>query len=351
MTPRPQFARRVSRPGAALAAVLRAYPDAAKAGDDFRAGRGRDGLPDWPDWCYLPLAAAYAIVSGGGPRRVSIERAHHLPIVGALLAWRMTQGVYRIDPALYDALVATPVDGEIPVEVLYRLPEWCVYVETPGLAWGARPVHGAWAHLESDVSGGPDELRLLLDTADDPTRPLDAVAGCVALPLILGDGGITGALDRLEASAMRGAAAHGLPFEGLPSGSLGTLRRAIEPVVSLVLYLCSEAAELGRDTRRPGNPAPKRLRDGWRLFAADGLRTWDVGVRFGAALRAAYHAAEVGEPAGPGSSPRPHIRRAHWHTYRVGPERAGSVLRWLPPIAVMVDSVDDLPTTIRPVKP
>jgi len=23
-------------------------------------------LPDWPEWCYCPLAGAYAVVSGGG---------------------------------------------------------------------------------------------------------------------------------------------------------------------------------------------------------------------------------------------------------------------------------------------
>ena len=56
-------------------------------------------LPHWPQWCYLPLFGAYAIVGGGGTNRVPIDRAQHPGVVAALAAWRMTQGIYRYDPA------------------------------------------------------------------------------------------------------------------------------------------------------------------------------------------------------------------------------------------------------------
>jgi hypothetical protein len=35
----------------------------------------------------------------------------------------MTQGIYRYDLAVYDALRDTPVSGDIPHEVLYRMPD------------------------------------------------------------------------------------------------------------------------------------------------------------------------------------------------------------------------------------
>jgi hypothetical protein len=41
------------------------YPRAWRLLDDFRARAGRDGLPEWPAWCYVPLAGAYAAVLGG----------------------------------------------------------------------------------------------------------------------------------------------------------------------------------------------------------------------------------------------------------------------------------------------
>jgi hypothetical protein len=64
--------------------------------------------------------------------------------------------------------------------------------------------------------------------------------------------------------------------------------RILWPIISLLLYLCSEAGQIGDGLRRPANPQPKRTRQGWRHFPADRPTTWEVGVRTGAALRRAY---------------------------------------------------------------
>ena len=85
------------RPGSILGSFSRLYPDAWKQVDDFRANR--KGLGGWPDWCFLPLAGAYAIVSKGTTLR-SIDQARHVGILGALAAWRVTQGIYRFDPTV-----------------------------------------------------------------------------------------------------------------------------------------------------------------------------------------------------------------------------------------------------------
>ena len=71
--------------------------------------------------------------------------------LAALGAWRVTQGIYRFDPDLYLAIIETSVDGDLPHDVLYRMPEWCVYVETPGMLWLGVQLHGFFAHLESDA--------------------------------------------------------------------------------------------------------------------------------------------------------------------------------------------------------
>lgn len=49
------------------------------------------------------------------------------------------------------------------------------------------------------------------------------------------------------------------------------------------------------------------------------------------------------------ASPSPHIRRAHWHSYWMGPRQEGHpdrkpVLKWLPPIPVAMDKGDIVPT-------
>ena len=91
------------RPGKILSAFGRLYPQAWQQVDQFRAGRKE--LGNWPDWCFLPLAGTYAIVSKG---KTPPNQAHHIGILGALAAWRVTQGIYRFDPTTFDALWKTP---------------------------------------------------------------------------------------------------------------------------------------------------------------------------------------------------------------------------------------------------
>lgn len=270
----------------------------------------------------------------------------------------MTQGIYRFDPAIYDAVRDTPLDREIPHEILYRLPEWCVYVETPGLAIGEAngALAGVFAHLEHDVNSNQRELRLLLDVDQDGSMAL------LPLPLHLGAWSLAESIDRMLDQASAASLARGGP--SVPRALVGVLRPALAPVVSLLLYLCSQAAEIGgANGRSPGNPQPKRTRrDGWRLFPAEAPRTWEVGVRLGAALRRAYQTEQT-QAQGAGTEragPRPHVRRAHWHTILSGPRlRDGAPipsaerraeLRWMPPIAVNLEDVADLPATVRTVR-
>ena len=81
---------------------------------------------------------------------------------GALVARRVTQGIYRFDPTTFDALWKTPVAGDIPTEVLFHLPEWCVYIPTPDQTWQGANLNGFFAHLESDMNDRRTELRLVL---------------------------------------------------------------------------------------------------------------------------------------------------------------------------------------------
>lgn len=330
----------------ALLQAGRDYPGAWVQAESFRSGR-EPGF-DWPDWCYLPLAGAYAIVSGGGPARLSLDKIGDVSRVGALAAWRMTQGIYRFDPAVYEAVIDTPVGGDLPCSVLMQLPEWCVYIETPGMALSSGRLHGFWAHLELDANSGEIELRLLIDQD----------AGLLPVPLHMGPWSLAEAISR----AVDLASVHSLAL-GLPAAA-GEARKAwriwAEPLVSLVLYLCSATGDIsGRGL--PGNPSPiKTRRGGVRLFAADSLKTWDVGVRMGAALRAAYQAAQT-QGDGGGTGPRGHVRRAHWHGFRSGPRLRSDgseipavdrkfELKWLPPISVNLPDLDGLPSTIKSVK-
>lgn len=342
---RPQFQKRPCRPREHLVEAAKLYPHAWRQVDRLRELRGA-GVPEWADWCYIPIAGTQAIVAEDAGIDVMMlstiypARVADAARLAALAAWRVTQGIYRFDPAVYDAVRETPVSGDVPADILYRLPEWCLYVETPGMQIDGEQLHGFFAHLEDDGKAKRTELRLLLDTE---TRLEPAV-------LHLGTWPLAESIERMRAEAERQAALRGLAMPSL-DGTVEIVRPVVEPIVSLMLFLCSQAQEIGDGTRRPANPRPKRVRGEWRLFPADRATTWDVGVRLGAALRRAYQAEETGA-GGTHAGPRPHIRRAHWHTYWSGPRDGArrADLRWMPPIAVGVDEVDQLPAVVRPVR-
>ncbi len=316
------------------------YPDAWRQYDDFLFARGRE-LPDWPSWCWCPLAGAYAIVSGGSNNRMPLHLVPDVSILGALGAWRMTQGIYRFDSDLFAALWSTPLT-RIPVEILYRLPEWCVYIEAPpGYDMHGVDLYGWFAYLEHDARADRAELRLVFDLGDTLSPFMlhltaATLSECVEKAL---------SESRRQAANMKA-----LPAE-VTEQLKDALTAALEPIVSVILYLCTMAADIAdlRGKReKPENPVPTKTKKGLRTFPLDGPTTWLTGYRIGATLRLAR-----GSPSEPGggthASPRPHIRRAHWHTYLTGPRSKPQkpVLKWLPPVPI---GAGEIVPTIRPVK-
>lgn len=58
-----------------------------------------------------------------------------------------------------------------------------------------------------------------------------------------------------------------------------------------------------------------------------------LGEEFGNAVRKYKEAVASSSPAFKGTV-RPHIRRAHWHTFLMGAGRGKRTLKWLPPTFV-----------------
>lgn len=330
-----------------LIAVSKCYPNAWKNIDLMRQGRGKE-FPNWSDWCYAPMGAWYAIVSAQhqAQKLTTEQQIADIATLAALGAWRVTQGIYRFDPALYDAIVETKITGDLPSDVLYRLPEWCVYIETPGLKWIDKECHGALVHLEEDSGTGQCELRFVFDCGD--------VIGNV--PLHIGNWSLEESLRRMsersKQNAVEYAQATGIEIEYQHGEHLDVVSKCLEPFISLVLYLCSQNAEIGDGQRQPTFPSPRKTKSGLRIFAPDKPTTWDVGLRIGAALRRAYHDEQTHQ-GGSHNAPRPHIRRAHWHAYwtgaRMEEDKRKRQVKWLPPIAVNAELGEMVPT-VRPVK-
>lgn len=284
------------------------------------ASRGKD-LPAWPDWCFLPMAAWYAMVSAGNNMNtLPLDLVGDVAKLAAVGSWRYSQGIYQVDSDMMAALKNSPVSGSLPSEVLYRLPEWCVYVETPDQQWLGDTMYGFWAHLEWDVNTGRSELRFLLDCEKD----------VIGLPLHLGAWTVTEAVDRAVSEAAKQAKSVGVVM-GVSPDITQNIASQINPLVSMLLYLCSEEPEID-DSREPGTspvrPSPKKTKKGWRLFPPDKPRYWSVGTDTGSQLRQAIAGDSTGRTV------RAHLRRGHWHGFWTGPRHGEQkfVYRWISPL-------------------
>lgn len=262
----PKFEPKICRPREHLKAAGHLYPDAWKLIDQFRAGKGKQ-FPGWADWCFIPITAGQTVVAeDAGVDIMALPFIHPDRIadgtkLAALAAWRVTQGVYQFDPDLLANVLATPVYLDLTHEVLFQIPEWCVYIETPGLMWAGQNLHGFFAHLEADINEQRPELRLLLD-GDTQLMPV---------PLHLGPWTMAEALDRMFAEASY----HGAP---VGPGDALAMWPSLTPFVSLVLYLCVEQASItDKRGRTPSRPRPKKVKGDWRLVAPDGPTFWQVG--------------------------------------------------------------------------
>lgn len=322
---------RACRPREMLRVFASHFPDLFDEAAAYRAAH-RD---EWPPWCYCPSGVTYAHVVARAYPRETVDAslraflracdddvAIDAELAPILCAWRMGMGVYRFDPALAAALVDTPATT-LPAEALCRLPEWCLYVETP---WWPDAV-GFFACLDRD--GDESLLRLMYDRGELPPS---------SYPLPLDAPTIDDALAARRQYALDLAREMG---DNRPAGSSGRDGGALEPYlpgcVSLLLYLCDQAADYSGDDR-PGHPRPVKTKKGWRLFSASAPRFWEIGRTIGERLRQAQ-AAHRNMPE-ERAAPAPHLRRAHWHTYRVGKGRQDCRVRWLHPILVGHDRAE-----------
>lgn len=113
----------------------------------------------------------------------------------------------------------------------------------------------------------------------------------------------------------------------------------LKRAAAMLIYLCATNADL---TPLPA-PPPKKKGVG---KGEKRIRTVGVGYKVGAALRA-YKKNNHASSKGAGKTKAPHIRRAHFHTYRCGPGRAESRVKWLPPIPVNATTQEaEVPTVI-----
>jgi hypothetical protein len=310
-----------------LNTLSKEYPGVWQKVGEIACHRPQDD-PKWPDWCFIPFGRWVEIVGSTVSRRLIHQWGFITSRLAAIGAWRYTQGIYRFDSEVYEALTRTSIDKEMPSDVFLRLPEWSVHIESPGQKFVGHAVHGFWAHLEADTPHGGPELRFLFDSEN----------GLIPFIFRLGNWSVADSLKR-EANDTVGKWL--LKKLKIPTSLIEMAAEAgaaeLQPFLSLVLYLCSEEPEIG-DRTQPGpvRPQPKRVKGDSKLFAPSNPKIFQVGSLTGEHLRRA-RGNRTGENTG--KTVRPHIRRAHWHGYWIGPRDGERQFKfnWLPPTVVAGD--------------
>lgn len=315
------------RPFTYISQVVKKHPDLWKKYDVFLSGKGKD-LPDWPSWCFCPLAASFAIVTNG----TSLLPTEPIDVYGCLAAWRTTQGIYRFDPTLAEALRDTDFNDKIPSNVFFGLPEWCVYIEIPENLFKDDKIptfSGFFAFLEYDVNNGRSEIRFLLDLTEKNEL----------FPLILHltpDSSITTGFNAMMEEARKQLTLNNIhvPDNVIDEKNFKSLTEKLLP---FVLYLCTDQPDITGRKEYSNRMRPRMIKTkkGMRMFPPDQHEIWEVGLSLGKTIRE-YRTTDNG---GIHVGPIPHIRRAHWHTFFTGPRDSvtrGSFLKWIPPISVNI---------------
>ncbi len=303
-----------------------------------------------PSWSFTSqVVSAGSFNSFVNPNQLTLLQLPQHLVTNALIShflysWRATQGVYRVDTELLNEIVSTELLGSIPSEVLVKMPEWCIYVETPNLEFTpansileTNKAHGFFALLDPDRETGEPWLSVFIDgfeayeMATIKLSPRLSISECVSATI--------------EIIRKRN------PSHPISPTQERNMSRLMEPFLNILLFICSQASEIGDGHSKPKLPEPVKTKRGIRYFPPNEPKIWDVGVRIGAALKLARHSTS-NDSSDSNRSVRPHIRRAHWHGYwhgRLSEERYFK-LKWIPPVAVKVENVDNLPAVIRGVQ-
>jgi hypothetical protein len=357
-----------ARADAALALVVSAVE---KGLTDLRTDRGEskldlarwalvrqrflDDRATWPSWSWLPFPMVVGQLDREMQKLVPGLPDGDMNAYAALLApilnWLPGRTAVLFDRDVLASFSGAPDGERIPVQALYRLPGWGLYLHCPFISENA----GVFVCLEpadvhwGDVTAPPgtvDELTMTLVLPDNSPDQIQVLYQS----LRLSEDTVAGSLAaQAEATSLRDLSpieAQTLVSPEVVADLVGQpMPQLLSTVTAMVLYLCIDEPDIieqrvpgpvRQDKREPGSGGDVRvLKAGWRL---------------GAALRAAKARYEAGLADPTGRTVSPHLRRPHWHSYWIGPrgdpEARQLVLRYLPPIQVGSELPDV--TVVRP---
>jgi len=243
-----------------------------------------------------------------------IDRLGHNTFEGCvtsaiMAAWSISKNVFIFDDTLFRSIVDGDLQ-EVTSEMLEHLPYNTMYLITPGFS---TVVEGRAVPVEGVIFCHTKEFRHL---KSKKTRAILLYAGHTADLLSF----VFSVLQPSDDGILRGKEDHVTDAA----------------ILNLILYISVYMNEVRSEN---GNESPQKpyYKKGFGLIPRPRPKVWRVGARIGKAIREFQQKEYQG---GAHASPSPHIRRAHWHTYLVGPKKnvpkdeRKRLLKWIPPVPV-----------------
>lgn len=307
-------------------------PDAYDQLDWCKAAKD-DGKLSWPDYCLLPINAAFTyLVSYGGltPEQAASVAAE----LTACWTWRQNKVIYWVNEDLASVLAEQAQDmtdaDVLPVELLMHLPYPCIYVKVKLV----ENFDGFWAWVDFDLNRGAPELRLQF-VNDDMSASVFQV-----LHLLPG-----ATLGECIADTINETAKN--IEHPVPVFKSKEIANTVLAAVQIILYIVSENAEIEDEYPLVKSRERKKIED-----KAGEIDLKIVGVRMGAAIRRAKKRIDSEYLEGTGRRVRPHARRGHWHHYWTGPKNGDRklILKWTAPTMIHPEEEQEDNIVVFPIK-
>lgn len=243
-----------------------------------------------------------------------------------VLEWKNNKQVYRFAREFYDMLLSV-VNFEIGWSLFKYLPYNSFYLEVEG----HEKIEGVMIRYMQDESDGDS---MFYTICCKNTQFPETISGIVA--------------PHTENKSYE----EYFEAEKLKAGLSGDavqvilMKEVMAFMFQACMYLCARNVEIEE------NPEQKRIyrpsKNVNNKFSE--VRKWDVGIRITRALKASNGTGNLNNSAKTSAQrrrPRQHLRKAHWHTYWIGPKgNQEKMVKFIAPILVN-DNNDEMPVVIH----
>lgn len=262
-----------------------------------------------------------------------------IDFLNLLYCWQSSPVILEYDNDLVEALEATIIDSTVSLNrSLKRMPYNCFFIDVDKFDlrfadrdWKPKKIKGLFV-FDSWSAPRKESHKLLKTLTVVPLRENGHLTPLM-LPIYL---------DSIE-DMVKEVSAQYQALLGVPNSSIKkSLEQDIERIIKLLLYIVSERPDMEEiDTKLLQTKKPKLF--GSKQFS-EKIAVFSIGSN--RARCKTYDMAEENDPFKVKKAMKPHIRRAHFHTYLVGSKVNGEqqrILRWVEQTQVNMKDSDTEP--------